>query len=108
MGFAGAALLVSAGISAYQGEQQRKAQKKAFKVQQQAESESAAAAAAQMRLQEQEQKRANQRSPDVAGILASEQQRALAGAGSTMLTGAGGVPVRPKLGGSSLLGGTPA
>lgn len=102
------ALAVAAAAATYQGETQRRAQKTALGRQKAAQNEAAAFAAAEMRRAEQEQKRLSARKPDTAAILLEEQQRALAGQGSTSLTGPGGAPVRPKLGDTSLLGGTPS
>jgi hypothetical protein len=104
MAFAGAAILVSAGIQYYAGEKARAQQKQAMRNQTLASNDAAAAAAANMRKSDLEARRASQRSPDTAGLLQSEQQSALAGPSSTSLTGPNGAMVRPKLGSTSLLG----
>ena len=73
----------SAGVSAYQGNKQAKAQREAMR---QAE-EQARRADEQSR---QAQRKQNAKQADVGGILAQNQNEMLSG-GSTLLTGAGGV-----------------
>lgn len=98
---AGAAL----GGSIYQGERQRKEQKRALRSQERAQSESLAAAAAQERRADMEAKAKNRKEPDVASLLATEQRASLTGTASTLLTGASGVTKdRLRLGQTSLLG----
>jgi hypothetical protein len=93
--------------TAYQGNQQDRAQKRAVKRQAEAQRLATTRAVSEQRRQEMESRRLNQRRPNIASLLANEQRGALAGAGSTMLSGTSGVPAdRLTLGKSSLLGST--
>lgn len=99
---AGSALL---GGSAIQAAQQARTQKNAVRAQEEAQRLATSRAAAEQRRIEREQRRLNQRRPDVAGLLASEQRAALAGTGATSLTGAAGIATdRLTLARPSLLG----
>lgn len=102
------AAIAALGYGVYAGEQGARQQRRAVRRQEQAQRESAAAAAAQQRRAEMEQRKANARKPDVTSLLASEQQRALMGPSSTMLTGTSGTTRSAgsvKLGQTSMLGG---
>lgn len=91
--------LAGAGASVYTGQQQAAATKKA----------SAAATAnadKTAREAERERNRVNARKPNVAGLIAANQQSAQSGASGTMLTGPSGVdPNTLSLGKNTLLGG---
>lgn len=92
---AGAAAL-GAGTSAISASKARKAQRKA-----QASAE--ASAARQAQAQEEQFNRANQRTPDLSGLIASNKRAAGGGVGGTFLTGAAGA-LPGALGGVRLLG----
>ena len=93
-----AAVVVSAGVSYYNGQQQASAQKRAAE-------QAQANADRQAKQAEQELNRANQKKPDSLGMLAAAQQSGKAGASGTMLTGSQGVdPGSLSLGKSTLLG----
>ena len=100
--------IIAIGTSIYQGEKQKDAQKRAMRAQEAANRESLSQAAAQQRQDEMEARQRNRMQPEIDAILAGERARAMMGGSATSLTGPGGATVRPKLGGSSLLGGTPA
>lgn len=91
------AAIAGAGASAYSAKKQSDAQKKAQR--------SAEAIAEKQKNQaEREFNRANAKTPDLAGIMASNKRAA--GAGSTMLTGPQGVSQDAlSLGKNTLLGG---
>lgn len=94
----GAASIMGAGVSMYQGSKARKAQRQA-----QAQNEEIAARNAQRA--EVEFNRANQQQPNIPGMTRSNRERAGQGIGSTFLTGAQGInPALLPLGGISLLG----
>ncbi len=94
------AVIAGAGVSAYSAKKQSDAQKKAQR--------SAEAIAEKQKNQaEREFNRANAKTPDLAGIMASNKRAE--GAGSTMLTGPQGVSQDAlSLGGSSRLTATRA
>lgn len=108
----GGALSGAAGVAAItgsivQGQRQKAAAKKSERQQEEAQRLATSRAAAELRAQEQNRRRLDKRKPNVAGLLASERQRSLTGAGSTTLTGSTGVGRENlTLGRSSLLGGT--
>ena len=102
------AAITAVGVSIYQGQKQAAAQKHALQAQEAANRESLSQAAAQQRQDEMEARQRNRMQPEIDAILAGERARAMMGGSATSLTGPGGATVRPKLGGSSLLGGTPA
>lgn len=82
------ALAVGVGTAAViQNDQQRKANN----MQKDAMNQAQAAADKQAAQQDQAFNRANQKTPDVASILAGAQQSAKAGGGGTMLTGPQGI-----------------
>lgn len=109
---AAVATVAAVGASIYQGEQQRKAASKAAdqaekQANQQADAaaKQADAAAKQARQAEEATNRANQKKPDVSGILSAAQQAGKAGASGTMLTGPQGIdPDALQLGKNTLLG----
>ena len=94
------AVIAGAGVSAYSAKKQSDAQKKAQR--------SAEAIAEKQKNQaERELNRANAKTPDLAGIMASNKRaEGAGGAGSTMLTGPQGVSQDAlSLGKNTLLGG---
>lgn len=94
---AAVAVGVTAGVSIYQGEQQRKAQK-------QANSQALEASKRQADLADQANNRLNGKRPNMAAISAANAA-GRGGAGSTMITGPGGVdPSTLTLGKNTLLG----
>lgn len=93
--------LVMSGI---QGSKQADAQEAALKKQNQAQGEAKAAALSTQRKADLANNEDNQKTPDIASILAKAAQAGKVGLGSTMLTGAGGVnPGSLSLGGGSTL-----
>lgn len=93
-----AAVVVSAGVSYYNGQQQTAANKKAM---QQAKEN----ADRQAQLAEQDMNRANQKKADSNALLSAAQQSGKAGAYGTMLTGPQGIDTSNlSLGKSTLLG----
>ena len=93
-----AAVVVSAGVSYYNGQQQAAANKKAM---QQAKEN----ADRQAQLAEQDMNRANQKKADSNALLSAAQQSGKAGASGTMLTGPQGIDTSNlSLGKSTLLG----
>lgn len=92
-------------MSAVQGSKQADAQEKALKSQNTAQGEAKAAALSTARKADLAQNEANQKTPDIASILARAAKDSKGGIGSTMLTGPSGVnPGQLSLGGTSLLG----
>lgn len=74
--------------------------------QQVAQEEAKAQAISQARKADEATAAANRKTPDVNSLLTAEQQKALTGSGSTLLTGPTGVdPANLKLGRKTLLGG---
>lgn len=97
MGFSASAWIAlgTAAVSAYQGEQQRKAGSKANDRAKQAASE-----------QEQQFNKLNGRHPDIGAMTDQNALDAKSGAGGTLLTGPAGVdPNKLLLGKTTLLGG---
>ena len=97
--------VVGAGVSIYQGQQQKKQQQKQLAQQREFNEE------AKTRAKEAEEKadivqnKANRKRADVAAIQSKEEQAALSGPAGTMLTGNQGVnPDNLTLGGNTLLG----
>lgn len=94
------------GQNIYEGQKADREQKRALRRQEKAQRDAEARAISQQRRSEQEFAKANRKQPDIGSILEGEQQAALSGASSTMLTGPGGVdPNQLRLGRRSLLGG---
>lgn len=93
------AAAVGTGYSIYSGQKQDKLQK-------QAANQAKDAAHKQEMQADMELNKANQKQPDTNAILSAAQQAGQGGAGSTMLTGPGGVdPHKFQLGKNTLLGG---
>jgi Flp pilus assembly protein TadB len=105
---AGVSAAAAAGGLAYNvvnGQAQQKTQDKQLKAQKTAQDQATAQALSTQRKNEVATNAANQKTPDVASILARASSASRSGLGSTMLTGAGGVdPATLPLGGSTLLG----
>jgi uncharacterized protein HemX len=111
----GAALLISGiaagvgalgvGVSAYDGVKSSDAQAAALKNQKQAQTTAEANALSTQRANQTATNAANMKAPDIATIMNQAAQVSKVGAGSTMLTGTGGVGNGSlSLGKSSLLG----
>lgn len=96
------AAVAGLGYGAYSGYEQSRAQKKSMKMQERVQQESVAAAAAQQRRADMELRKANQKRPNLEGLLSSERMASRQGPGATMLTGTSGAT---KLGQTSMLGG---
>lgn len=80
--------------------------KKANEIQQAAGDEAQKRAEATAKLAEEAVNKANQKRPNVAGMLSSNQMAAKGGQSGTMLTGPGGIdPSKLQLGKTTLLGG---
>jgi len=109
MGFTGSGLLyglvalTGTAVSAYQGQQQQRAQKDAANRQATAQKQAETAAQRQQKQAAEAYAAANRKAPDVADILASEQELSRLGSASTMLTGPQGVK-RNQGGPAQLLG----
>lgn len=100
-----AAAVGSTAYGIVQGERQNSAQQKALKSQNTAQGQAAAAALSTQRKNEVAQNQANQKTPDIASILARAAGPSKSGVGSTMLTGSSGIDTSAlSLGKSSLLG----
>ncbi len=100
----GAALI---GGSIFEGQQQKRTQKRSLRRQEQAQRLAASRALAETGRSEQERRRLNRRQPDLGSLLADSQRGGAAGVGGTLLTGPGGVS-RNRLtlgGGGTALGG---
>ena len=94
---------IGAGYSIYSGERSQDMQQRSLRRQNQAQAEAQNAALSQQRKAEEANRAANQQAPDIASLLAFEQQPG--GLSSTMLTGAGGIDrSQLRLGRPSLLG----
>ena len=103
---AATAAVAGTGYSVYQGEQQKSAQEDALKQQQKAQSEAAERSKGQLQQSQQAQNAANQKSPDVSGIMEAAGKAAQGGPSGTMLTGPSGVSQADlTLGKNTLLGG---
>lgn len=99
------AAAVGTGASIYQGSQSADKQKQSLKNQTTATQQAQANAVSTERKNELATNAANQKTPNIADIMARAAQAAKGGVGSTMLTGPGGVnPGTLTLGKSSLLG----
>lgn len=85
------------GYSVYSGEQGRREQKQALKLQKQEQSRAEARAISDQRRAEQELAAANRKKPDVNALLRAAQEAGKAGAASTMLTGPGGTNLETGL-----------
>jgi uncharacterized protein HemX len=94
---------VTAGYGVYSGERQNKLQKEAANRQQQAQKTAETAAQRQQKQAAEAYAAANRKAPDVADILAGEQELSRLGSASTMLTGPQGVK-RKQGGPAQLLG----
>lgn len=93
------------GSSVYQGQEQKKAQKRALKEQRKAQEEATTMQQRQQRQSEEAMARANMQEPDVVARMRAAQEASQQGAASTMLTGSGGVQQPSSmLGRSTLLG----
>ena len=93
-----AAVVVSAGVSYYNGQEQKKAAEKASQQAQNNANQQATAA-------EQAFNKTNQKRPDTSAILSAASQSAKGGESGTMLTGPLGVnPNQLNLGKNTLLG----
>lgn len=91
--------LLTAGVSLYNGEEQRKAQSRALAQQVKAAKEAQLAS-------DEANNKANARSPDIAGLLSANVLAAANGQAGTMLTGPGGIDnSKLTLGKNDLLGG---
>lgn len=98
MAWSAAAAVVSAAVSYAGAQKQASATKNAA-------DQATQNAAKQAALQEQALNKANAKSPNTGAITSGNQQAALGGAGSTMLTGPAGVDANTiSLGKSTLLG----
>ena len=98
--------VVGAGVSIYQGQQQKKQAKKQLEQQKRFNEEAKVRAKEQADRADIEMNRANRKRADVAAIQSKEEQAALSGPAGTMLTGVQGVnPDDLTLGGNTLLGG---
>ena len=101
-----ASTVVSAGVSYYQGQQQKKQQQKQLEQQRRFNEEAKTRAKEAKDQADIEQNRANRKRADVAAIQSKEEQASLTGPAGTMLTGTTGVPTENlTLGGNTLLGG---
>lgn len=101
VGVTGAAV----GASVAQLQDQKKMQKRAIRAQEEAQRLATSRAAAESRRQEMENRRLRRRTPNIQSLLRAEERGSLTGAGSTILTGAGGVDSsKITLGRASLLG----
>jgi 4-diphosphocytidyl-2C-methyl-D-erythritol kinase len=98
------AIVVAGGTSIYQGEQQRKAQKKSLRSQKMAQAESQARASSTAKQSLMAEAKANRKKPNIATLLGRERMAANRGPGSTMMTGTGGARGTMLGGGSSLMG----
>lgn len=97
--------VAATAIGAVSAIQQQKQAKKAAAAQEQAAATAAQQAKAQADKADQDYNRANQKKPNAGAMAAANQQAALAGGASTMLTGAQGVdPTALPLGKNTLLG----
>lgn len=106
---AAAIAAVGVGVSAYNGDQQQAAQKKAnaeaIAQQKAMQASQEKQTADQLKLAEQDTNKLNAKRPNTAGILGAAQQAGKSGASGTMLTGPSGVdPSALQLGKSTLLG----
>ena len=98
--------VVGAGVSYYQGQQQKKAQKKQLEQQERFNKEARDRAEKVERQRSEEMNRVNQKRVETGAIRSKEEQAALSGPAGTMLTGVQGVnPDDLTLGGNTLLGG---
>jgi hypothetical protein len=96
---------VLVGGSVIQGQKQLKLQKQALEDQKNAQADAVARAAKAQRDSQTAVNAANQKTPDIGGLLTSEQAAASQGVGSTLLTGPGGIDSKSlKLSKTSLLG----
>lgn len=105
---AGVTAAASVGSTIYSiksGQDQAAAQQKSLQMQKTSQDQATAAALSTQRKSELAQNAANQKTPDIAGILARAATAAKGGVGSTLLTGSGGVDTSTlNLGKASLLG----
>ena len=101
-----ASTVVSAGVSYYTGQQQKRQQQKQLAMQKQANEEAKTRAKEASDRADIEQNRANRKRADVSAIQSKEEQAALTGPAGTMLTGVEGVKLgEENLGCNTLLGG---
>ena len=100
------AAVASTGYQIYQGQQQKKAQKKQLALQAQANEDSRKQAKAEADRADIEYNKANRQTADVSAITDESVLAGKGGAAGTMLTGTMGIdPDKLNLGKSSLLGG---
>ena len=100
------AAVASTGYSIYQGEQQKKAQRKQLALQSQANEDARKQAKAQADKADMEYNKANRQTADVGAIGDESKLMSKGGAAGTMLTGNMGIdPNKLNLGKSTLLGG---
>lgn len=103
MSFVVASVVVGVGVGGYL---QYDAAKDARKDQEKAQAEQRRRAQEAARKADEEFNRLNMKKPNLAGIMAGNQQASAGGVGSTMLTGPGGVNMANTiLGKATLLGG---
>jgi uncharacterized protein HemX len=95
---------VGVGASIYEGNKSSANQQAALRAQNTAQDKAEANSLSTSRKSAVAENEANQKTPDVASILARAQQMGNKGQSSTMLTGPGGVTSGMSLGKSTLLG----
>lgn len=104
-GIGAAAAVGGTAYSIVNGQSQQATQKKALVAQKTGQDTAIAQTLSNQRKSEVAQNQTNQKTPDVAAILARAAGLSKTGLGSTMLTGSSGVdPTGLSLGGSTLLG----
>lgn len=101
-----ASTVVSAGVSYFQGQSQKRQQEKQLAMQRQANADARKRADEAKQQSEIEMNKANRKRTGVAAIQSKEEQAAMTGPAGTLLTGNQGVaPENLTLGGNTLLGG---
>lgn len=104
-GIGAAAAVGSTAYGVYSGEKQAGVQQQQLQNQKNAQQTAEQNALSQERKSDMAQNAANQKTPDIAGILARAANASKVGVSSTMLTGPSGIdPTSLNLGKSSLLG----
>lgn len=103
-GIGAAAAVGGTAYSIVNGQASQDAQNKGLKAQKTAQQQAESQALSTERKSEVASNEQNQKTPDVASILARAASASRSGLGSTMLTGAGGVSTPLPLGGNTLLG----
>jgi hypothetical protein len=100
-----ASTVVSAGVSYFQGQSQKRQQEKQLAMQRQANADARKRADEAKQQSEIAMNKANPKRADVSALSSKEQQAALVGSGGTLLTGNQGVEIaQENLGGNTLLG----